>query len=362
MSCPTPSYPHDYVDDALPPAARREFEAHLEHCPTCRAQVESLRALRDQAEKLPKAIAPSRDLWPEIEAALPARAATKPIAPAVFRRWWPALIAAGFAVILTVVWYQRGGDAAPGWTVAALDGSPQVGQRVVSTSAAIRVGQWLETDATSRARLEVGSIGEVRVEPNSRVRVLGTATTDHRLELVRGTLHAFIWAPPRLFFVETPSATAIDLGCAYELTVDEAGAGVLHVTSGFVALEHGGREAIVPAGMLCLTRRGAGPGTPFQADAPPALRAALERFDFAAGGADALEDALRLATAKDAATLWHLLDRAAPTQRGNVFDALAAYHPPPAGVTRDGILRGDRAMAGRWAADLGFYVLTGRQR
>src|SRR5207344_3028121 len=100
------------------------------------------------------------------------------------------------------------------------------------------------------------------------------------LELAHGTLSALIWAPPRLFFVDTPSATAVDLGCAYTLTVDDAGAGLLRVTAGYVALEHEGRETVISRGQMCATRRGAGPGTPFVADAPAPLRRALDRFDF----------------------------------------------------------------------------------
>ena len=82
----------------------------------------------------------------------------------------------------------------------------------------------------------------MNVEPNSRLRLAGVGATDHRLELARGTMNAFIWAPPRLFFVDTPSATAVDLGCAYTLTVDDLGNGELHVMTGYVALADGSRK------------------------------------------------------------------------------------------------------------------------
>ena len=36
-------------------------------------------------------------------------------------------------------------------------------------------------------------------------------------------MSARIWAPPRLFYVNTPSAVAEDLGCAYTLEVDDLG-------------------------------------------------------------------------------------------------------------------------------------------
>src|SRR5262249_5894275 len=153
-------------------------------------------------------------------------------------------------------------------------------------------------------------IGEVTVDPNSRLRLAAMADADQRLELARGSMSAFIWAPPRLFFVDTPSATAIDLGCAYTLAVDDKGDGELRVTLGQVALEHDGRESIVRNGMMCLTRRDRGPGTPFAVDAPDALRSALARFDFdRANAGGALDKILSLARKDDAITLWHLLSQ-----------------------------------------------------
>jgi len=74
-----------------------------------------------------------------------------------------------------------------------------VNTRAVVGQAAFRLGQWLETDAVSRARVVVGAIGDVTVDPNSRLRLTGVAEANHRLELQRGSLRAFIYAPPRLF-------------------------------------------------------------------------------------------------------------------------------------------------------------------
>ena len=125
----------------------------------------------------------------------------------------------------------------PGWEVARVEGAPRVASGSIGARGRLRVGEWLETDSASRAEIAVANIGQVEVEPNTRVKLVETRLTEHRLELERGTLHARIWAPPRLFFVNTPSAVAADLGCAYTLEVDDKGRGLLHVTSGYVALE-----------------------------------------------------------------------------------------------------------------------------
>jgi hypothetical protein len=234
----------------------------------------------------------------------------------------------------------------PSWTVETLAGMPRIGDSLESEKLA--VGETLETDANSRARVRVADIGDVEVAPNSRVKLVKTKSTEHRLALEKGTLKATILAPPRLFIVDTPSAVAVDLGCEYTLEVDREGNARLHVTSGFVALENGKYEAIVPAGAIALTKKGKGVGTPFAEGSSPELQKALYQFDFANGGAAALEKIVREAALYDSISLWHLLSRVEAKQRGKVFDALAALVKPPAKVTRTGIARLDRTMLDAW--------------
>ena len=217
-----------------------------------------------------------------------------------------------------------------------------------SSGSKLSVGEYLETDAASRARIEVAEIGSVEIAPNSRIKLVGTSEKQHRLSLERGGLHARIAAPPRLFIVDTPSAVAVDLGCEYTLEVDNGGNSKLNVTSGFVALERGGRESIVPAGASCLTMKGKGLGTPFSTEATPEFERALRRFDFGGGGSNAVKEIINKARPYDMITLWHLLSRVARNDRPLVYDALARLVAPPAGVTRDGIISLDKTMLERW--------------
>jgi len=69
----------------------------------------------------------------------------------------------------------------------------------------------------------------------------------HRLAMAHGLVHAFIWAPPGQFVIDTPSSRTVDLGCAYTLEVRPDGGGVIEVSAGWVAFEHGGRESFIPA-------------------------------------------------------------------------------------------------------------------
>jgi hypothetical protein len=240
------------------------------------------------------------------------------------------------------------------WQVASLEGAPRIAGRQLAQgdTGRIREGEWLETDAASKAKIRVGESGTVEVYERSRLGVVSTAATDKRMDLRRGVILARIWAPPGLFKVDTPAAVAVDLGCAYRLEVDDTGAGLIRVILGWVAFEDRGRESFIPEGAHCATRKGIGPGTPYYEDASPALIAALTRLDFERDHG-ALDTVLAEARPRDAFTLWHLLTRVREEDRGRVFDRLAGFVPPPPLVLRDEVLRGNRHMLDQWWNALG---------
>ncbi|MFN7998161.1 MAG: FecR family protein [Bryobacteraceae bacterium] len=263
-----------------------------------------------------------------------------PAKPAL--RW--AAVAATVVVAAAGAWLSTG-SAPRAWRVA----------EPVAEVASLAVGQVLETGNSGTITVAIGNIGEVEVGANSRLRLVRDSRAQHRIRLDRGRIHARIWAPPRSFVVDTPSAAAIDLGCAYTLDVKRDGSGLVTVTSGWVSFQRDGRESFIPAGASCQTRPGVGPGTPYREEASPQFRGALQDLDFSHGGDAALSVVLSLATREDAFTLWHLLSRCPAAQKPRVYDTMAALVPPPTSVTRDGILRADRKMLDAWwdALDLG---------
>lgn len=263
----------------------------------------------------------------------------------------PLLLAAAGLVLGFAVWFLSGGLRG-GWTVQQLTGAPSVDGVSLDGPALLRRGGQLVTDAGSRARITIGRIGSVDVDPGSRVSLVTAGAREHRLALEQGTIHARIWAPPRFFFVDTPAAEATDLGCAFSLEVDESGAGLLRVTHGWVQFAHGGREAFIPQGAVGETRPGVGPGTPRYEDAPAGYAQALHLLDFGPDGdpgrARALETVLDTARVRDTLTLWHLLTRVAPEDRPRVYERLATLAPPPARASRKAVLAGDPQALDAW--------------
>jgi len=354
-----------YWNGELSVERNREVAEHIIACPRCRSEFEEIKLGVKLLEQLPLETAPS-EMWSKIESALGQPAIQLRPRASFWRPQFAAIAAGLIAVILIGVWLllrdRPVQPVGPSWQVATLNGRPTIGSTQISGHGQLGLGQWLVTDQNSSAQINVASIGQVQVDPNTRVRLLQTQPTEHRLELARGKMSARIWAPPRLFFVDTPSAVAADLGCAYTLIVDDSGGSLLRVTSGWVALELKDRESIVPAGAACQTRPGIGPGTPYFEDAGAEFLNALTALDFesnAAAKARALNHLLQTARVKDTLTLWHLLARVDGEERSRVFEKMNSLVPPPSDVTRDGILKLDSAMLNKWKEKLEFYWVSG---
>lgn len=283
------------------------------------------------------------------------------------RQTWllPALAAAAAVVfIAAAIRLQHGRKPAPeiaaGWDVSGIAGTPRIGTNPIGARMAQRlgIGQILETDHASRAQLQAENVGRIEVDEDTRLRLLSMGENSKQIALDHGTIHAYIWAPPGQFVVDTPSAVTVDLGCAYTLDVDDSGAGTVRTSIGWVGFKLNGREAFIPAGAACSTKPKVGPGTPYFEDASGSFRAALARFDFEDSTppqrAGDVAIVLKESRKRDTLTLWHLLSRVDESQRSLVYERLKRLAPPPEGVTHEGILRLDQTMLDLWWNALGF--------
>ncbi len=253
-----------------------------------------------------------------------------------------ALAAAG---VLLVAWL-RGSDA-PSYRLHGVAGRTR-----------LRAGEELTTARGESARVEIAQLGEVELDGGSQLRVDDCGERVHSLYLARGSLRARITARPRAFQIDTPACRTVDLGCAYELTVDDDGRTSVLVTHGQVEMVFGGREVYVPAHARCEWTRERGPSWPMFATPSAALRDVLA---LAGPGGDAkgaalkapkdfVDERLRECTDGDTLTLWHIYDgEGAPEWlRESIHAALAREFPLPAGVDTASIEAGDREARRRW--------------
>jgi hypothetical protein len=272
----------------------------------------------------------------------------------VERRWRPQYLAIAASVVLMIAGWQLLRSGGPtvskptSWTVAEVEGSVRLGRAAAVASGRLRTGESLITGDSSQAALEAEDFGRVEVRPGSEVRVIESAAGHQRMDLRQGAIHALIWAPPRQFVVDTPSARAVDLGCQYDLSVDSRGNGLVTVETGWVAFEYHGLESFIPAGAACRTTRARGPGTPFFTDSSAEFRNALARYEASSNNLDAV---LLEARQRDGLTLWHLLQRVPAADRGRVFDRFTQLVAVPNEVQRVHAIALDRGTLDRcWNA------------
>jgi hypothetical protein len=96
--------------------------------------------------------------------------------------------------------------------------------------------------------------------------------------------------------------------------------------------------ALVTQGASCAIGQ-KGPGTPLDDGASSVLRAAADALD--AGQASAFDRLLAATTDRDTLTLWHVMRRIDPEERGRAYDRLARFAPPPKGAPREAVVRGE---------------------
>ncbi len=351
-----------FLNRELSADEHRVVGEHVLYCSKCRSEHDEIKLGADFAQNLKQASAPDK-VWKDIVAVLDKNYILKARPNTNLFQW--KKLSLGFVSIVTVLSVTLGiyllvYDSAQSvrtskeqtvpvahkreaaWKVENITGKSKITN--ASENESLKIGSSLETDKNSRAKIDVADIGQVEVAPNSLVKLVNSTKSEHRLSLERGKLSALIFAPPRLFVVDTPSAAAVDLGCAYDLDVDEEGNSKLHVKSGYVSLEREGLESIVPAGAICYTKRGHGLGTPFSETASHAFQNELRKFDFHDGGRESLIKILNLAKPRDTLTLWHLISRVSKESRAGILKKVLSFSKLPDGVTREGILRLDKNM------------------
>jgi hypothetical protein len=290
--------------------------------------------------------------------------------PELRRTWWEGLWwsgpfrAAAFATAAAVLlilfgpWtIRRVAQPGEAWSARAITGTAHLNGRPLAGNDEFRSGGLLETGSNSQAEVRIGLMGRITVLPDTRLRRVEARSGRYRMALERGKISARTLAPPFTFVVDTPGATAYDLGCAFTLESDDRGAGLLRVTSGWVQLEFDDRQALIPAGAVSKLQPQAAPGTPYFEDASEAFRNALWRVDFERETPEAravtLAELLATARERDVYSLMELLKYMQGPERRRVLDRALELLPPPRGVTRAGLLRGEEPMMNAWRKQLG---------
>lgn len=101
MTHPNESQLNEFVDGTLAPDAREQVAAHLASCLTCAASVRRIESIVERARALPRDVAPPKEAWNEVRAAVRAASSARQVRPIHSPRRW--LLAAAAAVLVVGV-------------------------------------------------------------------------------------------------------------------------------------------------------------------------------------------------------------------------------------------------------------------
>jgi len=264
------------------------------------------------------------------------------------RTWIVVTTLAVAAAVALIAWWRwpRAGEAPPqlacagsaGFSFTAKGGDVACNGAEVATGV-LPIDGVLDTGA-HEAELAIANIGTAQLGAKTRVRLQRTDASRHQLYLERGTMHARVDAPPRIFAVATPSGDVTDLGCEYTLEIGADGGGRIHVLSGKVELEAtNGSRVVAPQGTHAKLLPGRRASVPLADSAGDAIAKAVDEFD--AGTPDGLAHVLAAATRDDAITVASLARMVPAAQRRSVLEKLQTLVPAPQDLTIDEALADD---------------------
>jgi hypothetical protein len=144
-----------YCHGELSNEESKRFAEHIISCAKCRAKFEEVKLGIKLAEQLPQLSAPDY-LWRDLEPLLAQQTSASGSVS------WSWQLKTGAAVMLLflsgltafLVYNTRRPEIASGkpyWHVTRLDGAPRIGSEQIANNGQLGVGEWLETDGSSRA-------------------------------------------------------------------------------------------------------------------------------------------------------------------------------------------------------------------
>jgi hypothetical protein len=378
-------YLSDYSRGILLDEVRTEIHEHLNDCKVCAKVFDNITSLTDATGVKKKSVRQNKKIWERVHKEKGGNSSSKKIVPRPF----PAssrissevdhlknsfllkaneiennklFVIAGivsviaFGVMLAFILFDH--SPTTFWSVEKISGYPVVESSVLTGQGIIKVGEKLFTDSESRARLKVGAIGEIDIEPESEIEITETRSSEYRLILSKGKISVRTWVAPKLFSIKTPSAVITDLGCMYYLSVDDKASTTIQVKSGWMLVENKNSKSLLPAGTICISKISAEPGTPFAIDASTTFKESLHILDSENSSTQELAHLLSEARQKDLITLFHLLKRLDQESRGIIYDRISSLFKMPQRITREGIVNGEKDMVGRLWTELGLGSIS----
>ncbi|MBA4407215.1 hypothetical protein C0389_08080 [bacterium] len=387
---------HDFVDEQLDDFVKRSIEGHIHTCDKCFNEYKKIRIFFDKLKDVPYFTDPPEDIVQIFSAQLLSRSlkdeapeiAPKPgdikklrkaqtrqekqlqKARGALRKSfvsktmmvsrkssslpssgpnWNKILFILLPLLLIAVGYfiydyQKNNSP---WKVITHEGKVEI-NGLQDHSGKISQGQSLLTENSSRATIRVPKVGNVEVGKNSLIVLLKAKDGDNRILFRRGSINVTNTFNMPDFSIELKNYIIADRGGELNISIDDHDNARILVKYGFTEIEKNGDIIYLDDGYVCEIRSGSRIGTPFRQDAPEEFRNEMVKYDYQNGGENSIDKIMELASEKDMLTLLALIPKSPQVKRQLLFQTIANKFPPPAGVTRMGIIKGDSQMLYLW--------------
>ncbi len=391
---------HHLIDGELSGKAKKEVEAHLHHCESCYNEFKKLRKFFDELKNLPYTIEPPEDIIEILSKELLEKSGldaknellvqmaalkkdknvrslydrkhkmdrsairksavsktilgygfAKPFASSSFE--WKKIVIIPIILILSAAgyfYYDFQKYNSP-WDIQCLDGYAIINGRI-STSGKLEQGESLAADKDSHVTVHVPDVGRIELFSLASIVLQKAKDDDNVIKIISGFINVVNTASMPNLKIELQNSFVVDKAGTFSVSVDNNQNAKIIVVSGFVEINYKDENIFVKEGFALEVNNNYRPGIPLRIDAPDSLKHEVEKFNYYNGGEESVEKIISLAKDADMLTLLAIIPLASQQQRELLFQAVVNYYPPPLGVTRLGIINGDKEMLYKWWEDI----------
>jgi len=349
-------YFDEFYSNELNSETKDLVQKHLNDCKECASEYSAFLKLKEQASSLKKEVMPPKQIFEKIEKEISQKNKMQndikitPLSNNILtinfaddkkgtaeskksgfmtKNWYWFASAAVVLLVASIVFLNYKArnfisvEEMSNWKLVNLRGEAFINGVKSNT---VNVGDWIQTDSTSSVVLKIANVGDISIEPNSKVRFVQSDGEVSRIEVLYGTVNTTTSQADK-FVLHSNNMKVQDKGGSYSFKVDEKGNGVIFVNNGIANVESGNKSAVVTDGKFCLYKPEYGVGTPFRKDASKEFQNALFSYDFNNGGVPAVYYAVANAAPEDYTSLMNLIPRVDDKTKYLVLNKLGKLVP-----------------------------------
>lgn len=226
------------------------------------------------------------------------------------------------------------------WKASSTSGNPLLNKAAFTSFVDINPGDLITTNDISTAIVEIPDVGTINLLNGTSFKRL---KKNNSCELLHGSIFIKAKGIKRNLSVVIPEAIIENFNnsAKYSIRTDTRGNTDIELEAGWLRVISGNNQTIFQGHYNLKILRGSGASLPYYSGSEFELIALLEEYLFGGKRGTTLNRILASSTEKENITLWNLLQRVTPEQKGAVYDKLYELVPHPDSIEKKEILKLD---------------------